>query len=183
MPTRSRAAFEPYYRTTILSEETDPNKLHDLKADSGRLSGLRMAAGRAIGRRFIWRRGPRQTRPDPGCLRCRLHRRPRRGRPGGFQGQGQGFRAHLRLSCRRSCLTRNADMGEALDLPELPHSEAAGAQGGGSFQGHSGSHRHGQLPGRGAAQQWPSPCRCRRGDRSGATQAAAGTSPNRSWIG
>lgn len=26
-------AFEPYYRTTILSKETDPNKLHDLKAD------------------------------------------------------------------------------------------------------------------------------------------------------
>jgi type I restriction enzyme R subunit len=25
-------AFEPYYRTTILSDETDPNKLHDLKA-------------------------------------------------------------------------------------------------------------------------------------------------------
>jgi len=28
-----RAAFEPYYRTTLLSEETDPNKLHDLKAE------------------------------------------------------------------------------------------------------------------------------------------------------
>ena len=27
-----RSSFEPYYRTTILSEETDPNKLHDLKA-------------------------------------------------------------------------------------------------------------------------------------------------------
>ncbi|MFC3207425.1 type I restriction enzyme subunit R domain-containing protein [Aquamicrobium soli] len=27
-----RDSFEPYYRTTILSEETDPNKLHDLKA-------------------------------------------------------------------------------------------------------------------------------------------------------
>lgn len=26
-----RQSFEPYYRTTILSEETDPNKLHDLK--------------------------------------------------------------------------------------------------------------------------------------------------------
>ncbi|WP_302141366.1 type I restriction endonuclease subunit R [Halomonas alkalicola] len=26
-------AFEDYYRTTILSEETDPNKLHDLKSD------------------------------------------------------------------------------------------------------------------------------------------------------
>jgi type I restriction enzyme R subunit len=29
---RIQAAFEPYYRTTILSEETDPNKLHDLKS-------------------------------------------------------------------------------------------------------------------------------------------------------
>jgi type I restriction enzyme, R subunit len=28
-----RTAFEPYYRTTILSGETDPNKLNDLKAD------------------------------------------------------------------------------------------------------------------------------------------------------
>lgn len=28
-----RTSFEPYYRTTILSEETDPNKLHDLKAN------------------------------------------------------------------------------------------------------------------------------------------------------
>ncbi len=28
-----KAAFSDYYRTTILSEETDPNKLHDLKAD------------------------------------------------------------------------------------------------------------------------------------------------------
>jgi type I restriction enzyme R subunit len=27
-----RASFEPYYRTTILSEETDPNTLHDVKA-------------------------------------------------------------------------------------------------------------------------------------------------------
>ena len=28
-----RESFEPYYRTTILSDETDPNKLHDLKSD------------------------------------------------------------------------------------------------------------------------------------------------------
>lgn len=27
-----KASFEPYYRTTILSAETDPNRLHDLKA-------------------------------------------------------------------------------------------------------------------------------------------------------
>lgn len=28
-----KAAFDDYYRTTLLSSETDPNKLHDLKAD------------------------------------------------------------------------------------------------------------------------------------------------------
>ena len=28
-----KKSFEPYYRTTILSEETDPNKLHDLKSE------------------------------------------------------------------------------------------------------------------------------------------------------
>ncbi len=32
-PDTIQKAFEPYYRTTILSEETDPNKLHDLKSD------------------------------------------------------------------------------------------------------------------------------------------------------
>ncbi len=31
-----RTAFSAYYRTTILSEETDPNKLHDLKDDLDR---------------------------------------------------------------------------------------------------------------------------------------------------
>ncbi len=29
-PDKIQASFEPYYRTTILSKETDPNKLHDL---------------------------------------------------------------------------------------------------------------------------------------------------------
>jgi len=31
-PDAIQESFEPYYRTTILAEETDPNKLHDLKA-------------------------------------------------------------------------------------------------------------------------------------------------------
>lgn len=31
-PETIQKAFEPYYRTTILADETDPNKLHDLKA-------------------------------------------------------------------------------------------------------------------------------------------------------
>jgi len=32
-PETIRRAFEPYYKTTLLADETDPNKLHDLKAD------------------------------------------------------------------------------------------------------------------------------------------------------
>ncbi|MBT9260258.1 MAG: hypothetical protein KM310_11005 [Clostridiales bacterium] len=32
-PETIQKAFEPYYRTTIIADETDPNKLHDLKAD------------------------------------------------------------------------------------------------------------------------------------------------------
>src|SRR5207342_2414569 len=32
-PDAIQRAFEPYYRTTLLSEETDSNKLHDLKSD------------------------------------------------------------------------------------------------------------------------------------------------------
>lgn len=32
-PETIQKAFEPYYRTTLLADETDPNKLHNLKAD------------------------------------------------------------------------------------------------------------------------------------------------------
>jgi type I restriction enzyme, R subunit len=37
-PDAIQRAFEPYYRTTLLSEETDSNKLHDLKADIDNLA-------------------------------------------------------------------------------------------------------------------------------------------------
>jgi type I restriction enzyme R subunit len=42
-----RAAFEPYYRTTLLAEETDANKLHDLKAalDAYQVYGVADVAG------------------------------------------------------------------------------------------------------------------------------------------
>jgi type I restriction enzyme R subunit len=35
-PDSIRASFDPYYRATILSEQTNPDKLHDLKADLDR---------------------------------------------------------------------------------------------------------------------------------------------------
>ena len=65
-----RDAFAAYYRTTILAEETDPDKLHDLKAGARWLSGLRPGSGRPA-RRALSRWGrPRPARPDPRRL-CR----------------------------------------------------------------------------------------------------------------
>ena len=62
-------AFADYYRTTILSEETDPNKLHDLKAA---LDGYQVYTPRQIEQlvdAVPRRRRPRSARPDPRCLR------------------------------------------------------------------------------------------------------------------
>ena len=100
------AAFADYYRTTILSEETDPNKLHDLKADLDGYAGLRDDADRRAGGAVPRRSRPRPARPDPRRLRRDLQRGARRGRPGRLQGQGQGVHADLRLPRRRSCPTR-----------------------------------------------------------------------------
>ena len=47
-------AFADYYRTTILSEETDPNKLHDLKADLDGYQVYADAAGRAASWSCTW---------------------------------------------------------------------------------------------------------------------------------
>ena len=65
-------AFADYYRTTILSEETDPNKLHDLKAALDGYQVYSRGADRAVRGAVSWRGRPRQTRPDPRCLRRRL---------------------------------------------------------------------------------------------------------------
>ena len=102
--------------------------------------------------------------------------RPRRGRAGRLQGQGQGVRPHLRLP-RVDPALHQRGVGEALDLPELPDPEAAGAARGGPVEGHSRSHRHGQLPrreaGRAARSNWP--IRTPRSTRCPPT--AAGTRP------
>src|SRR5207342_1012260 len=58
-----RSAFEDYYRTTILSGETDPNKLHDLKAS---LDGYQVYATGAIDRLVeLYLGGAERDRLDP----------------------------------------------------------------------------------------------------------------------
>jgi len=58
-----REAFADYYRTTILSEETDPNKLHDLKAA---LDGYQVYASEQIERLVeLYLGGAQRDQLDP----------------------------------------------------------------------------------------------------------------------
>ena len=161
-----QAAFADYYRTTILSEETDPNKLHDLKAeldgyqvyDAEQVDELRRALSR--------RRRPRQARPDPRRLRRHLQRADldEDGQVD-FKGKAKAFvRTYGFLASILPVHERR--LGEALDLPELPGPEAAGAEGGGPLEGHPRSHRHGQLPRREAGRHEDPAARRGRRDRA-----------------
>ncbi len=164
------AAFADYYRTTILSEETDPNKLHDLKAD---LDGYQVyaaairsmnwwscisAAPIATSSIRSWMPAWRSTTNSwtrTGRWISRARPRPLRA-PTAFLG------SHPALHSRR--------VGEAVDLPELPHAQAARARGRRPVEGHSGSHRHGQLPGREESRHEDRLARRGRRDRAGADQ-------------
>ncbi|WDT81354.1 MAG: type I restriction endonuclease [Candidatus Manganitrophus sp.] len=109
------------------------------------LPGLCRGAGGRVCGAVSGRRRPRPARPDPRRLCGRLPRAAGRGRAGGLQGQGQGVPARLWLSVVDPAVHERR-MGEAVDLPHLSRAQAAGAGGGGPVQGHSGRHRHGQLP-------------------------------------
>ncbi|MEA4882472.1 MAG: type I restriction endonuclease subunit R [Clostridia bacterium] len=58
-----RKSFQDYYQTTILSEETDPNKLHDLKTD---LDNYQVYNGGQIGRLVqLYLGGAQRDKLDP----------------------------------------------------------------------------------------------------------------------
>ena len=59
-------AFADYYRTTVLAEETDPDRLHDLKAALDGQSDLQPGAGGRAGGALSLRSRPRPARPHPG---------------------------------------------------------------------------------------------------------------------
>ena len=85
-----QAAFADYYRTTILSEETDPNKLHDLKAD---LDGYQVYAEEQIENLVdLYLGGADRDRLDPILDACvAVYKELDEDDQVGFKGKGKAF--------------------------------------------------------------------------------------------
>jgi len=66
MPILIKEAFAPYYRTTILSEETDPDKLHDIKAALDKYQVYSPTDIENLVKLFYFRRAPWATGPHTG---------------------------------------------------------------------------------------------------------------------
>ena len=164
------------------SEETDPNKLHDLKAD---LDGYQVYTAEQVDDLVeLYLGGADRDQLDPILDACVATYNEQLDEDGqvDFKGKAKAFvRTYGFLS---SILPYTNAEWEKLSIflnflvPKLP-----APHGGGPVQGHPGSHRHGQLPGReaGGDDASSSPTRMPRSSRC--PPAAAGTSPSRSWIG
>ena len=139
-PKQSRHHSRPTTGPPILSGETDPNKLHDLKADLDASQVYADDEVEAIVQRFLGGE-PRETL-DPILDACAAVYviGARRRCPGRLQGQGQSIHAHLCLPGRHPALHQRR-VGEALDLPQPADPEAPRAEGGRPVAGHPGGDR------------------------------------------
>ena len=143
-----RDAFADFYRATILADETDPNKLHDLQAD---LDAAQIYSPEQVDdfvKRYL---GGGRTRLNwtpswTSCVPVYLDEL-NEDEQVAFKGKAKAIRANLCFPVFRPPVHQYR-MGEALDIPELPDFEAARSQGRRPLQGHSRRHRHGKLPGR-----------------------------------
>ena len=140
-------AFADYYRATILSEETDPNKLHDLQAD---LDAAQVYSPEQI-KDFVSRYLADADRDelDPildACVAVYLQDLDEDGQVQ-FKRQAKGF---LRTYAFLSSLLpyNNAEWEERSIFLNFLVSKLPSPARGGSVQGHPRRHRHGQLPGR-----------------------------------
>ena len=164
-----QAAFEPYYRTTILSEETDPNKLHDLKAD---LDAFQVYAPEQIDTLVaLYLGGADRDRLDPILDVCVAVYKDTLDEDGqvDFKGKAKAFaRTYGFLA---SILPySNADWEKLSTFLNFLIPKLAGADRARPLKGDSRNHRHGQLPGRKTGSYAHCPARCGRRDRSCANQ-------------
>ncbi len=141
-----QGAFNDYYRTTILAEETDPNKLHDLKDALDRHQVYDQSQIDTLVTLYLG--GADRDRLDPildGCVAAYMEQLDE-DQQVDFKGKAKAF-AHLRIPLVDPAVQQRP-VGEAVDLPELPDPQVARSGRGGPVEGNPGVDRHGQLPGR-----------------------------------
>ena len=124
-----RHSFEDYYQTTILSEETDPNKLHDLRdaLDNYQVYSWDQVDG------FVeaFLNGADRGEMDPGLDGC-VEEYLKLDEDGQveFKSSAKAFGRPLLLSLPSAAL-REPQLGEAVHLPGLPGQQAPCTRGGG----------------------------------------------------
>ena len=150
-------SFGDYYRTTILSDETDPDKLHDLKGGLDQAQVYSQEEIDDLVQKYLGRRGAVHLRAHPGKVRREV-RGTHRGRAGEVQGVREVVRPTLRVPVANPAVHQRR-VGETVHLLELPHIETAGAGRAGPIPGDTGSRRHGDLPDREAGDRPDSPAR------------------------
>ena len=95
-----REAFADYYRATVLADETDPNKLHDLQAELDGAGVYRPEQVQTLARRFV--EGEERDRLDPildACVAVYLDSLDEDGQVA-FKGNAKAFvRTYGFLSC------------------------------------------------------------------------------------
>ena len=122
-------AFADYYRTTILSEETDPNKLHDLKAT---LDGYQVYAWPQVEELVeLFLGGADRDKLDPILDACVAVYKSELDEDGqvDFKGKAKAFVPDLSVPGLDPAV-HQCRVGEAVHLPEFPCSQAAGSAGG-----------------------------------------------------
>jgi type I restriction enzyme R subunit len=130
-----REAFDEYYRTTVLSDETDPNKLHNLKADLDRYQVYTDAGIDHVVACFL--KGESRELIDPVLDACVVIYNSELDENGqvDFKGKAKSFvRTYNFLS---SILPYATHPGEIIDLSQFPCSEASSTQRGRPFTWHS----------------------------------------------
>ena len=137
-------SFGDYYRTTILSDETDPNKLHDLRGGMDKAQVYSQEEIDDLVQKYLAEEERSTFEPILGQCAERYVELTEDEQVR-FKGSAKSFtRLYGFLSQNPAVYQRR--LGETIHLLELPHTEAAGAGGAGPVPGDTGSRRHGDIP-------------------------------------
>ena len=119
-----RDAFSNFYRTTILSDETDPNKLHDLQADLDNVQVYSQEQIDVLVQQYLDGAEVDQLHPIlDACAAVYINELDEDGQVD-FKGKAKVFlRTYAFLSSILSVF--QCGMGKAFHLPELPSPEVA----------------------------------------------------------